>query len=123
MSTTQEILDLLRDVCDAATDGPWEYVEDSNVMAGNRGVVESGIHDIASCLSGDYDFEHAEDNARFIALSRTALPALVEALERLNAYVGEPTADNSAYSIGVEDAQAEVDQIITDALAPLKDIK
>ncbi len=72
-------LSRIRAVCDAATPGPWE------VMPYER--PEDTYAEIYSAYTADGSGMVADSatvaDGRAIALSRTALPALVEALERV----------------------------------------
>lgn len=68
MSTdTKEILDRLRVVCDDASPLPWEQCNDFVIYNSTNG--DDG---------GKWEAEMAcQDDAEFVALSRTALPALI----------------------------------------------
>lgn len=91
--------------CEAATDGPWVYVEDEDSI---KGPTESGAH-IASMPTVD-DFPCLDDegpnhdaaaaeiaaNNDFIAVARTALPEALDEIERLRAQVANLHADLDA---------------------------
>ena len=65
---TQQELDALQGLCDGATSGPWRLGDDADIFAGNV--------DIAHLLNSLPD-------ADFIAASRTAMPALIAEVRRL----------------------------------------
>ena len=73
MSTdTKEILDRLKAVCEAATEGPWRQWETAITIP------------VPPPFDDDVIIRTVrEEDAKFIALSRTAVPALVEALSRV----------------------------------------
>lgn len=91
MSVTEEQRKKWRALADAATEGPWEphvpYQRDEAEGAGPN-------HDARSSLG----LKRAQDDAAFIAEARTAVPALLDEVERLQAIVdacaraGCPTA-------------------------------
>lgn len=102
---TDEYLDRLQAICDAATEGPWYtvYTDDKDSMnAVYVGTVErknehDGEHGMDGSRCGeivaatliqqmprvDHDTELWDENAEFIAESRTALPLLVAEIRRL----------------------------------------
>lgn len=76
MSITEEQRKKWRALADAATEGPWEphvpYQRDEAAGAGPN-------HDARSSLG----LKRAQDDAAFIAEARTAVPALLDEVERL----------------------------------------
>ena len=72
----------LRELCEKATKGEW--FEDC-------GCVEDvcGISTIATCGHGGIVIEQYRADARFIAASRTALPSLLDEVERLTRRVAQ----------------------------------
>lgn len=77
MSITPEQMGEWKRLCEAATPGPWEakdYGSEAELVCGRGGLYAYWIDPM-----GDF---RAED-ARFIAASRTALPALLAEVERL----------------------------------------
>lgn len=83
----------LNALCDAATPGPWEIADEiDGWRRGRRTVVKAGVPGGASrkrVVTVDQTRDHhdkdAEDNVAFIAAARTALPALLAEVERLQA--------------------------------------
>jgi hypothetical protein len=102
------ILKKLREVEQAATEGPWGADEGGFVTT--RTQEQIAVFD----PSGDvYAAGQEEANAEFAALARTAQPVLREAVERLHGLQIEGL--RVVY-------KADVDRIIADALAPLKEL-
>ncbi len=100
MSDASTKLSRLRAVCDAATEGPWAWVQpgqkENGFVVGAAYPPHSGL--LEEPIDEDDELEYPEivddvceqwgatvnyGDAEFIALSRTALPALVDALERV----------------------------------------
>ena len=73
---TKEKLKEWQSMCDAAHDGPWRYVSDKNHWVDN-----TAAWGICNCHSGP----RAEQDARLIAASRTAMPDLIAEARRLRA--------------------------------------
>lgn len=72
----------IREACEKASPGPWEASETPpEEFGGSIGAWDVCVGD---CLLGDL-FGHGAD-ARFIALARTALPALLEAVDAWRQY-------------------------------------
>ena len=67
-------LDQIKAAAEAATEGPWEVTEDKDSW-----IITSG-NQFLFYLSKVF-WEDCEANAKFAALSRTAVPALCEAIE------------------------------------------
>lgn len=67
-------LERLREICDAATEGPWE-LESGMVFS----VHISGQH---KNYLGLTDGLSCKENAKFIATARSAMPVLLDALEK-----------------------------------------
>lgn len=67
----------IREACEKASPGPWEASE--TPPEGFGGSIGAWDVCVGDCLLGDL-FGHGAD-ARFIALARTALPALLEAVD------------------------------------------
>lgn len=95
----------LRALCEAATPGPWE--------AEHRGVVGNDVVVVEDCATAGWDVYPA--NQALIAAARTALPALLGALdaeerasrEVQSTYVAEVTR----LCVERDDARAEVDRL------------
>lgn len=84
-------LEALRDLAECATKGPWQAVVPNNYAA-----VRSPSEGCYVYVPPKYDTEPAyetvvrwQNDARFIALSRTAIPALVDEVERVRDIVAE----------------------------------
>lgn len=139
MSTdTQEILDRLKAVCEAATDGPWTTKGNTVLHDGYMCPLSRPCHDVAYCGTDDDEgIESDGANAQLIALSRTALPALVDALEAaLSLYCRHCDGHGEVYDVGMAQAEycsecggdgfsgksaGDILDAVDDALAPLKD--
>jgi len=89
MTTTEQILSLIaehRKVANAATKGPWfvgpDKADDCEPHA------NSGLALVDTGRTSDWDCARLCEwpNARFIAHSRTAMPALLDALEHIAKY-------------------------------------
>lgn len=129
MSDIRETLDQLKAACEAATDGPWkagtqrlgDHAPDEVVMGPGIDLYDSP----KICTSDDWGDAEAEGaNMAFIALSRTALPVLADALERVLAYCDRPTYHPQPYmQAGMSAAKGIVSSVIFDALAPLSETK
>lgn len=104
--STQEILDRIKTVCEAATDGPM-YKGESNDAVYTRLHPEDGGFDAVGCFLLDCDEE-------FYILSRTALLPLVEAVEELLRVAELNDGWGMVYPQYIK-------RCIADALAPLKD--
>lgn len=87
---TPEELAELRELCEKATPGPWEVdrVACTHVQSGRRGVASTGGY---STNLEDWEKvkDENEDNAKLIAASRTALPRLLDEVERLRKVVDQ----------------------------------
>jgi len=85
---TDEYLDRLQAICDAATAGPWDGVISTGCVRylgrpmESRGL-QHGDYIAAAHGGGDDDPGRDVNNAEFIAESRTALPLLVAEIRRL----------------------------------------
>lgn len=66
----------LRALVDAATEGPWWSQEHNDKHGEDADVMANGC-----CITSEMNTE----NARFIAAARTAVPALLDEVERLKA--------------------------------------
>jgi hypothetical protein len=77
MTITREQLDEWRELCDAATEGPWTVDMRVGIFVREAPLKRRVI---ASAES-----ENHESNERFIATSRTAMPALLDEVDRLRA--------------------------------------
>lgn len=91
---TDEYLDRLQAICDAATEGPWEsdtfhgdgidpsghgvFVANGDPQPGN----DNDYHHIAVCYLRRPPSDNVS-NSKFIAESRTALPLLIAEIRRL----------------------------------------
>ena len=75
MMTTEE-LKRLRELCEKATKGEW--YEDCGCVEDSCGMAT-----IATCGHGGIVIDQYRADARFIAAARTALPALLDEVERL----------------------------------------
>jgi hypothetical protein len=83
---TKEERDRLRALCDAAAPGPWRLTDDTIVDADDEAVVGDvfpySVHGTKQC----------KENARFVAASRTAVPALLDDLYVRDAYIARLVA-------------------------------
>lgn len=73
MTDPRETLARIRKQADAATDGPWEA---------EGGFVEPTRSDLPTIVECSDPEEHDVNNAEFIAAARTAVPWLLEQVER-----------------------------------------
>lgn len=89
----------LRRLCESATPGPWHPINigsKSEPMMSVKAARISGAppkHEVAICATGDSPQEMENANAALIAAARTALPALLEALEAAEAMVSALNGD------------------------------
>lgn len=74
--TTQEHIDKLKKLCDAATEGPWRAYDWPEFPKGKSIRIENKNEIVAFCFS-----EPLSEEALLICESRTALPKLIECLE------------------------------------------
>lgn len=76
----------LRRLCEAATPGPWRLHKHAHAH-----VTSGGGENVANCGGAQRNFDREQqfsqqiDNATFVAAARTALPALLDALEAAEA--------------------------------------
>lgn len=81
---TKDERDALRQLCEAATPGPWvSFQEDSAIEAEEGGAICHIAHHayLPTAMRRNEDWSHA--NAAFIAAARTALPKLLDYVEEL----------------------------------------
>lgn len=90
--TPQEKLDAIKRICDEATGNRWQWEDHESDGMWLMCADEHGSCDpiIADC---PVNSEPLENDRRFIALSRTAIPALVEAVEKMHAELSELTCE------------------------------
>lgn len=92
----------LRELCAKATEGPWEWVNGKTDEAWRSGDLWASLRTVEQFpmqytpgkipkFIADVDTFHdnAEANAAFIAAARTAVPALLDALESAEGRIGE----------------------------------
>ena len=107
---TDEYLDRLQAICDAATEGPWEsdtfhgdgidpsghgvFVANSDPQPGN----DNDYHHIAVCYLRRPPSDNVS-NSKFIAESRTALPLLIAEVRRLRAQLAKAGKNGIAAGI------------------------
>jgi len=106
----------LREVCDAASDGPWTAYENGPWGSQGFGVVtfcDDKVHRAFNTHPHDNSKESAKD-ALFIAESRTALPKLLDALEVALEELGviEKSDSNIPAHIIARSALKEIETII-----------
>lgn len=123
MSTDiNEILDRLKAVCEAATDGPftWKW------LAGWM-LEQANTNDPVVLLEASRDFQPDENERALIVASLNAVPALVEALERLTPEICNKCGGHGCaicdYDGCFEPTEGPMERltVISDALAPLKE--
>lgn len=84
-------LDHLSSLCEKATPGPWSA---EPVCEGRLWAIHETLEDDPPLATvGPHGNNDGEDNANFIATARTALPLLVEEVERLRSVLQEAVAD------------------------------
>lgn len=88
-----EVLKKAREICNKATEGPWEIVDYAGFAIYKNPVIKLGLsadEQICTFSEDDY-YEEMEqpnntyENAEFITFARTALPAALDEIERLQA--------------------------------------
>jgi hypothetical protein len=79
---TTEELKRLRELCEKATKGEW--YEDCGCVEDSYGMAT-----IATCGHGGIVIDQYRADARFIAAARTALPALLDEVEKLKRVIAE----------------------------------
>lgn len=94
MTDPRETLDRIRKQADAATPGPWEADGTGEVSQHWsrpepwETVVGTGVTCMSYCYGGSAKGVERDEDAEFIAASRTTVPALLDALEKvLNLHV------------------------------------
>lgn len=86
---TEDELKQLRELCDAATDGPWWVSDDglNDVWNGEEEFAENLI--APGCVRhGEAPSERIRADQDFIAAARTALPQLLDEIDRLKKEAG-----------------------------------
>lgn len=81
-----------REICDAATPGPWEVGEDEREAAATlraQPVMKTTGKPFGKPVDVIMPFGRAFSDARFCAEARTLLPAALDEIERLQALVQE----------------------------------
>ncbi len=101
---TNDYLDRLQAICDAATEGPWEVAD-----CGLKGEVPEVIRRepdgdwapiaVFEDVNGQWWCPDYEQNRPFIAASRTAMPLLIAEVRRLRAQLAEAGKDGLAAGI------------------------
>lgn len=76
---TKERIAELRALCDGATEGPWEHVFNEDESWETVRCADS----LVAKVDSEYSFEQDAKDAQFIAAARTALPELLDEVERL----------------------------------------
>lgn len=79
--TTEEIA-RLRALCEKATEAPWSYYAADEATPSRADIVYSGGHPTFTGSFSVGEMHHPKDRA-FIAAARTALPAVLDEIERL----------------------------------------
>ena len=90
---TQQELDALRALADAATPGPWEEV----VTEGEWWLTGPDIFQDAVMRIDDAELSQAD--AAFIAAARVAVPALIAEVERLQAALLQMELERQAWAV------------------------
>lgn len=108
-------LDALRELCAAATEGPWTwsgvYLEGG--PSGYRDVISPGDVKCGSyCQGGTSVVEIASADADFIAAARSAVPALIAEVERLT----QQRDSAREWAVRLEQQNAEALRIATTRL-------
>ena len=97
----------LRELCDKATPGEWEKKYDTNLVYAGRLVANAGGYS-DSARTRETRLQN-DANAAFIAAARTAVPELLDELERLRGilrgleYYHQTKTRVECYCCGVED--------------------
>ena len=92
---TNEEIKKAREICDKATEGPWEQHDDYWIIGTNGDFIGK-----AKDIDDDLAVTVRKENAEFIAFARTALPAALDEIERLqteNAKLKKALAECAGY--------------------------
>ena len=84
---TDDELDRLDALAQAATPGPWETFSWTSIRP--KGRTQNVAATYLQIAEGGGQLYPAHENAAFIAASRTAIPALIAEIRRLREKVGE----------------------------------
>lgn len=89
-----ELIKQARELCDAATPGPWIVYESGNTVKSHMVITRSPW----KCVTGG--ISPKTHNAAFIAASRTLVPQLCDALEAMTAHAEKAEAElNIVYEL------------------------
>jgi hypothetical protein len=95
---TKEQLQGLKDLCSAATPGPWTIHPDEDCQYNDVYTIRNAkTYSIGEALNTD---------AAFIAAARTALPELIAEVERLQSVWDEVLAITGTHAMGSDPARA-----------------
>lgn len=100
----------LRELCENATPGPWFTTSDTCIIYAELG--SRAESHIADAFDGTpWSDAQCQHNARFLAASRTALPALLDEMARLTEGLSKSNANHETFERRWYLAQDEVDNL------------